>query len=645
MSDGLDSKKGIRTFAADFARLKAKQADAKTNSDTPSEQTNITADRKIAVPSAEMVRVADHANSEDIKQIVAEKTKNEPTTPASSVKSPKKIPPFHELQREQIAAIKKTEHKPAVIKKIAARNKKAIQPNRQVGGGTVITATKQSSRPERLGLLASLTAWIASWKLKKHQSPQIAIPETSRRKGVIQTATTKTGTIFTADSDTLKERIKERVRQRELATHDPDTSWSPFTETGFPLLEAGDEIITTPTNVSVAFTQHTKPQPEVVTATPDTEESAESPRQYQAEEETEVPDNRWDKPQQLTVPQPEITKPTSPVVPLPSEVTPTITKPTPHEEKIAVSGPGPFARLLRSMFGSHEKHIDTPSDITAPANSTSTPATVTTEKPLEITYPTTEDVRSTQNQTPEPTTDSNISNSVATTSVPHTAVLPKSYNAKQLLQSSSTNRLTVMSTVTIVVVVLIIFTGLQAAVFFGDEQKTGAVTQTLFTANQVVPLTVDNSFTAQTLINAASSGPSGVIEYSLYNSDNEVLHSALVLDLVSDNFPITIQQFGTDTRFISIDQTRPQLLIQISDKTSVTGALLARELALTQALTPLFGVAPTGSYIDNTIGLIDVRTLTSTSGQTSLTYGFINDTTLLITGTPEEFSTVLNRIQ
>jgi hypothetical protein len=226
-----------------------------------------------------------------------------------------------------------------------------------------------------------------------------------------------------------------------------------------------------------------------------------------------------------------------------------------------------------------------------------------------------------------------------------TAVLPNSYNAKQLLQTNSTNRLTVVSTTIIVGIVLIIFLGFQVSEYFEENQQVVASTQTWLAADQIVPLTVDGSFTAQSLINASQSGQPGVIEYSLYNSDGVVLPAAFALDLVSDNFPITIQQFGTDTRFISIDQARPQLLMQITDPTSVTGALLAQEVALTESLVPLFGVTPAGTYMDATIGSTDVRILTSTSGQTSLTYGFINDSVFIITGSPEEFVTILERTQ
>jgi hypothetical protein len=117
----------------------------------------------------------------------------------------------------------------------------------------------------------------------------------------------------------------------------------------------------------------------------------------------------------------------------------------------------------------------------------------------------------------------------------------------------------------------------------------------------------------------------------------------LALELVADGFPITIQQFGTKVSFISINQSRPQLLMRVTDQVSVTGALLAQETALADAVTPLFGTPATGTFMDITIGSTDVRVLTTTAGERSLTYGFINDTTLLIAGSVEEFEAVLSR--
>jgi hypothetical protein len=379
-------------------------------------------------------------------------------------------------------------------------------------------------------------------------------------------------------------------------------------------------------------------EPEVVKDVPKIPEP-EKPEKDEVSKETVETDKRWDDAEEPS--EPQNSTPVAPAAEQPVVPAPPTTVPTPDESPAA--RPSFFTRLMHSVFGSQDNRASVPSNITNPGNDPDlNPVAVepvSEETSIIATQPVVEDV-DLQNKDREVTTSQRVD---TTSSVSQTAVLPKSYNAKQLLQTSSTNRLTVASTVLIVGIVLIVFLGFQVSEYFEEDQQVVAATQTWLSANQIVAITIDNSFTAQSLINTAQSGGSGVIEYSLYNTDGETLPAALALDLVSDNFPITIQQFGTEARFISIDQARPQLLMQITDPTSVTGALLAQEVALTESLVPLFGVAPVGTYMDATIGSTDVRILTSTSGQTSLTYGFINDSVFIITGSPEEFVTILER--
>jgi hypothetical protein len=176
-----------------------------------------------------------------------------------------KIPAFHELQksvtaiREDITAepVKKPFHQ----KKEKQSQTPAARPN--IGfDATVITDTKS----DRFKLFPSLIESISSWfkKLvtdsKRKKAPKYTIPEAERRKGVIQRATSKTGTIFTADSETLKEQIRRRRQQEELED-EAETFWTPFTETGFSLLEAPDLPASTIQNVSVTYKNQPSLQP------------------------------------------------------------------------------------------------------------------------------------------------------------------------------------------------------------------------------------------------------------------------------------------------------------------------------------------------------------------------------------------------
>ncbi len=130
------------------------------------------------------------------------------------------IPAFHELQ-QQISAIQDEATQPPTpkAKDEEAAKKKADAPRPNVGyDATVITDTMT----DRFSLFPSVITSIRNWfkkialKRKQKKIPTYSIPETERRKGVIQKATSKTGTMFTSDAETLREQIRKR-HQLELA--------------------------------------------------------------------------------------------------------------------------------------------------------------------------------------------------------------------------------------------------------------------------------------------------------------------------------------------------------------------------------------------------------------------------------------------
>ncbi|MCA9358580.1 hypothetical protein KC926_00035 [Candidatus Kaiserbacteria bacterium] len=198
----------------------------------------------------------------------------------------RKIPAFHELQHRVDSLQKnhpvtkhediKAENKSKTVKLEEEDQTDNIEPKEKeapafVHGGTIITDTKNEKFQLFPSVVNSIKKWFANYlsERKRKAAPKYVIPETNRRKGVIQKATSKTGTIFTADNETLKEKI--RKRQQSIANaktiDEPETSWSPFTETGYDLLEAPDEPINQISNVVVEY--KSKPKPEPVTPAED----------------------------------------------------------------------------------------------------------------------------------------------------------------------------------------------------------------------------------------------------------------------------------------------------------------------------------------------------------------------------------------
>jgi hypothetical protein len=133
-------------------------------------------------------------------------------------------------------------------------------------GATIITDNKRAKQNFISALVESIRKWFkeTSASSKQKSTPKYTVVDTQRRKGVIQRATTKTGTIFTADSETLKEEIRrrnwEQPAQPDVA---PDITWSPNTEAGYALLDSG---LPKPLNVTVEFKKRTIPEPLPVVA-------------------------------------------------------------------------------------------------------------------------------------------------------------------------------------------------------------------------------------------------------------------------------------------------------------------------------------------------------------------------------------------
>ncbi len=230
MSDQPAQKKGMRTFASDFERVKGATS-----------HTQVTSPQQPTVPTPEKTT----------KEIPAP-----PKTIAKTIQKPeasKKIPAFHEIEKNlgdiDLSGAKKGKGK---------NKAKGITPSRQVGGGAIITDTKTHSFSLFSETKKSIINWFKS--RKKKATPKLAVSVADRRKGVIQQATTKSGTIFTADNETLKERIKARKLQEQNKPHEPETNWSPYTETGYSLLEAGQDEPQT-TNVVVEFKKRSVPPP------------------------------------------------------------------------------------------------------------------------------------------------------------------------------------------------------------------------------------------------------------------------------------------------------------------------------------------------------------------------------------------------
>ena len=164
-----------------------------------------------------------------------------------------------------------------------------IMDNEDGAAATIITDTKHGEFKLIPAIINSIRDWFLAKKrgYKAKKIPKYTVPDTTRRKGIIQKATSKTGKFASSDFSSIQERILERkanAAAKALRDDEPDTIWTANTEPGFALLaETTTQKIS---NVQMVARKSFR-------ATP-TEEVPKPEPIYETETETDGPDdNRW----------------------------------------------------------------------------------------------------------------------------------------------------------------------------------------------------------------------------------------------------------------------------------------------------------------------------------------------------------------
>jgi hypothetical protein len=253
----------IRTFARDVEAEREKNGTSvipstiqvETPKAAPAASTPIIAREPIAIKEASVHIPAFHEINKK-----TESPKTSSTTPPT--KTSFSVPTVTLVSTEQ-----KKPTPPIREKIIRVQPKKSER--RSTRDGTIITDNKNNQIKFLPALVSSFSAWIKSISeaFKKKAPPTYTVTDTQRRKGVIQKATSKTGSIFTADNETLKEQIRKRQAEAKLEKNS-EIFWSPHTEAGVPLLEKQNVISPKPVNVQLAFKKRAIPTITVVEPSP-----------------------------------------------------------------------------------------------------------------------------------------------------------------------------------------------------------------------------------------------------------------------------------------------------------------------------------------------------------------------------------------
>ncbi len=216
----MDSKKqsdnkipAIRTYAADLENnrktpsVKAEEKFTSVKEASLSEKNKVTIDKQIIVKPTEHKVV--NKSSEETGSL----------PPLSSIK------------------FNKRDNKAKVVSASPKETSFIVDEGSGNFNATIITDTKR----DRFKLFPSIIKSISNWFLEKKEAyelrkvPRYSVPETTRRKGVIQKATGKTGKLTTSDFSSIQERIRKRKEEDEKP--EQTTTWSAKTEPFFLLLE------------------------------------------------------------------------------------------------------------------------------------------------------------------------------------------------------------------------------------------------------------------------------------------------------------------------------------------------------------------------------------------------------------------------
>jgi hypothetical protein len=584
--------KKLRTFADDVKRA---------NPDGTVEQEVITSTKNQPIPKAKAVKALPKVipTPSEPKPIIKPKPAAIPQ--AIPKKNPTHPPAFHTL----------TAHN-TITKPIPAKAPKVRDEGNDYSETTIIRDTVK----RRTNVFAAMgTALLDSGRnfrkfWKRANQPLYVVPETNRRKGVIQEATSQTGKTFTSDYEQLKERLRLRAAVPE-PSDEADIIWTPQTEPGFPLLTGAVQPVEDSGFANAVSNVVFEPKRSITTQKP-----------VQLDTASEVV-----KPQIITRQAPEAT----------NQARPPAVAPTPQAPNIPSPPPVPTITQAVSPIAP----VKTPSPALPIKPAVSPLTTAPPPAPTSVTFPPAVPERQLP-ATPEVT----VPNYESSTDPEFTAEPPvdasrkDNSNTRWSINQLSTNAMALGITGLLVVVTLLGFgvTTLIRTLSSDTTDTTLATAQptSLTTANLVsVPYNIlDPASLADTILTTLQSSPTAgelvVVDQAGAPWQPEQVFAALNLS-VGTGFQAAVET----VRFVRTGPERYGLVFTFSNPTHVQGNLLTWEPALGRELTFLFGTTGAVTFTDQTQAGIDLRV-----AGTSITYGLIDGRIGIIAKEPEHFTTI-----
>jgi hypothetical protein len=571
----------IRTFAQDLELEREKHhlpqvANGSTHTNTPTP-------------------VAAAAIADDVK-VPNEAT---PTTPLKKEKEENKTPENQSKESTVSEPTTTTETATPLVNIVVKNRKKGLTTPRSESGGTVITDNKKVSPNFFSAVISAVRTWVTSLKKKKTTpSLKYTVVDSERRKGIIQKATTKTGSLFTADSETLAEEVRRRQSTpvTRKVIEETDISWTPNTEVGYPLLPGATS------NVQVEFKKRSLPTPEIIEPT-------------------------------VVVPEP------TPTIVVREKIEPASTTPAPVivvREKVL---PAQTAPVAPTPIPSEEQLL--PQRDTAPIVESATQRDVPT---WATSTPKVNDQIPTERQPepipPETTNEETIESNEYQLTVPEAHYRIRSIGD---VTKINTNYLSLGVVGAVIGLVAVIFILRAIILLLGESALPTSIEAARPLLKNATVTDVELITTTPEAFNTAldqtDTDMPGTREIRFLKTDKTLVSVDELAALSGLDTAPGIVQSATEIRFIHIG-TQRGIAIEVTDPTNALGSLLEWETRMIRDIRPLFEITeptPLVSFTDAQIQGIDVR-IASIDDVSLVVYGFIDENTVLITESTLSFS-------
>ena len=628
----------IRTFAGDLkAEREKKQLAEKLKAIKETPVKKVAAKKDVEPVTPIPIPKLHKRETTEVKAAVPLPTKKKTASP-----KPVPIPLYHELQDQikkiesqvektkpvKVPPIKVSEEvlkpKPSKVAESKPADTPKAKPKVNVDyDSTIITDTKTHNNNFFPDIVASISQWFKKITTPRPKAtPKYSVSETSTRKGVIQKATTKSGSIFTDENESLKKQIRQRQQadkenQKKAVLDEPETVWSPYTEAGYELLEAPDPI----QNVRLETRKPIAPIPIPV---PEVKESEkERPEEKAGEELIEKVEDKKNEEAKKVEKVDKVERVEAESVQEKAPVVDTNDTIDPDELRWAQDKP---------------VEIVAPQIKTPPAAEPTAPAPAKTKPHQEVTVKA--DKPSKKEPAPKVT---NIKKPL-----PNNLQAQKALFSNIQIEKVDTNTISVVLLMVIICLVSLVFVGRVFYQYINSsptaEAVTSAVIPTLSTAElEVIALDTTNLSRLPTLINERrASFESSLVEIVISDTIGNELSAAYIFDLLDISILPSMEQSITSVRFLSLNGGEEVILLKFNNEDNVRGGFLSWESNLVNDLSTVFNTGTNfGNFTDKQTLNMDTRETMSTSGRT-ITYTLVDDTTALISSNRSDLENIIS---